>query len=377
MAGSLVVGELSAPPAVRSGVRCAVATAADEAAIRRLLRGNPMRGAISLSFEREPDYFRGAQLGGAEEQTIVAYDEDQLVCTGRCTVRPGWINGQRRRVAYLGELRLDAMARGRISILRRGYAFFHALHPNSPGSFFYTSISADNQPARRLLERGLPGLPRYSFLTEFVTLVIPTRKSKARAEPDPAPATYGELAAFLNQDGQRHHLAVAWDEAHLLALAAHGLRREDFQFIRVDRHIVAAAALWDQRAFRQIVIRGYAPFLARARPVLNFFARACGRPALPDVNSVLAQAFVSPLAVAPGYDSALPVLLAALSHEAARRGLSFLTLGFAAADPRLAVVRRHVSARAYLSRLYRVDWPGESAEPKLDSRHFGPEVSFL
>jgi len=377
MAGRLAAGELSASPAGRSGFRCGIATAVDEAAIRRLLRENPTRGTISLSFEREPDYFRGAQLGGAVEQTIVAYDGEQLVCLGRCTSRPGWINGQRHRIAYLSELRLDAPARGRVSILRRGYAFFRELHAGAPASFYFTSIAADNLPARRLLERGLPGLPRYSFLTEFVTLVIPARMGGPGAEANSAPATGEELAAFLNADGKSRQLATAWDDAHLIALAAHGLRREDFTVIRAEGRIVAAAALWDQRPFRQVVIRGYGPILSRTRPVLNLLARVCGRPVLPEVNSVIAQAFVSPLAVAPGHESALPRLLGALRHTAARRGLSFLTLGFAAADPQLAVARRHCAARAYLSRLYRVEWPGEPAALTLDGRCFGPDVSFL
>ena len=34
-----------------------LATPADEAFLRRLLRDNPMPGSISLTYEREPDYF--------------------------------------------------------------------------------------------------------------------------------------------------------------------------------------------------------------------------------------------------------------------------------------------------------------------------------
>ena len=79
MAGTAADCELS--------TRFALATEADEPAIRRMLRDNPMRGSIDVSFEREPGYFRGAALAGGDDETIVAYAEDELVCMGRCTRR--------------------------------------------------------------------------------------------------------------------------------------------------------------------------------------------------------------------------------------------------------------------------------------------------
>jgi len=59
-------------------VRFAVATRADDAAIRLLLRSNPMKGSVNLTFEREADYFRGSDLAGGKDQTIVAFSGSQL-----------------------------------------------------------------------------------------------------------------------------------------------------------------------------------------------------------------------------------------------------------------------------------------------------------
>ena len=57
-----------------------LATQADNAALLRLLRDNPMPGSISLTFEREPDYFIAAGLDGSLSQTVVSIDEE----TGEC-----------------------------------------------------------------------------------------------------------------------------------------------------------------------------------------------------------------------------------------------------------------------------------------------------
>ena len=175
MAGAALDRELS--------TRFAVATRADDAAIRRLLRENPMRGAVSVGFEREPDYFRGADLAGGEDQTIVASSGSRLVCMGRCTRRECWVDGTARRVGYLAELRLDAAARGRFGILRDGYEFFHALQRERSGRSVISQASPPTiDRARRLLENGARGLPVYVFLAELDTLLVAvSRRPRARS----------------------------------------------------------------------------------------------------------------------------------------------------------------------------------------------------
>jgi hypothetical protein len=376
MAGTLADGQLSAP-ADRHRTRYGLATVADDAAIRRLLRETPTRGAISLSFEREPNYFRGAHLAGAEDRTLLAYERERLVCMGRCTTRDCWLNGEIRRVAYLGELRLHASAQGRFDILRRGYEFFHTLRRNDPVDFTFTSIAADNLRARALFERGLPRLPRYTFLTEFVTLLIPTARLARKSIVPLGSATPAELVMFLNAEASRHHLGTAWSNERLAALANHDLPLENIGVYREGGRIVAAAALWDQRSFRQTVIRDYVPSLAFVRPLVNFAGRLAGWPQLPAPGTVLAHAFLSPLAVAKDRESLLPDVVAAFCQRAAKRGLEFVTLGFSIGDPRLAPVRDRFRCRAYVSRLYRVAWPDEPATVMLDHRPFLPEVAWL
>src|SRR5688500_1397990 len=101
MAGALLERELKAA----GQVRFQVATRADDPEIRRLLRDNPMRGAVSISLEREPDYF--TEIPGEVRTTIIARADSRLVCIGSCAFRSRYVNGVPRRVGYLGALRLD------------------------------------------------------------------------------------------------------------------------------------------------------------------------------------------------------------------------------------------------------------------------------
>lgn len=376
MVGTTVDGQLSGRTARRSSnLRFAAATRSDEAAIRQLLRENPMRGNVSITFEREPDYFLGTSIAGATDHVVVAFDHDQLVCMGRCTTRACWINGRVQRVGYLAELRLSQAAEGRFDILRGGYRYFHALHQPEPAAVYFTSIAADNLRARRLLERGLPGLPEYKFLGELTTLLVSTRVPRG-AKIKLETASADELAEFTNRIAATHNLATAWTPERLTVLAAHHLRVGDFGVVRAGGRILAAAALWDQRPFRQTVIHGYSRALTMARPLINTVGRAFAIPRLPGPGSILSHAFLSPLVCASANGSLLPELVAAFCRGAAARKIEFLTLALPSNDARLRMLQDRFHCRRYLSRIYQVQWAGEP-EVILDNRPILPDVALL
>ncbi len=373
MAGTAAARELT--------TRFAVATRADDAAIRRLLRENPMHGAVSVGFEREPDYFRGADIAGGEDQTIVAHSDSRLVCMGRCTRRECWVDGAARRVGYLAELRLDAAARGRFGILREGYEFFHTLQRDDPADLYFTSIAADNDRARRLLENGARGLPAYGFLAELDTLLlaVPRRPRAVKLRLECAtPARVPDLLRVLNERGRRHQFAAVWRAVTFRSLERHGLPLERFLVGLDGGEIVACGALWDQRGFRQTVIHGYSRALAVARPFVNLASGILGTPRLPRPGSVLAHAFLSPLACADGADAVLPDFIEAVFPLAAQMGVEFLTMALPATDSRLPALRRRFSTRTWRSRLYRVDWPDrDPVEFGAEGAAFLPDVALL
>jgi hypothetical protein len=347
---------------VRSGrAHFAVATQADDAAIRRLLRDNPMRGAIDLTFEREPDYSRSAKLAGGRDQTIVGYVGDRLACVGRCTQRRCWVNGCESRAGYLAELRLDQSERGRFGLLRDGYRFFHELQRDAPADLYFTSIVADNERARRLLERGVRGLPAYSYLAGLDTVLVAVpgarRRSKLHVEfatPDLVP----DMLDLLNSGARRRQLAAVWDRETLLSLDEWGLPLSRWRLAFDGGDLVACGALWDQRAFRQTVIRGYSMPLSLARPLLNAAAGMLGWPRLPRPGSILPHAFLSPLAFADGAETILPEFVETFFDIANQAGIKILTLALPPDDARLPVLRRRHATRTWRSRLYRIDWPG-------------------
>ena len=387
------VAESCMMPPVSSDVRFAIATAEDDAAIRRLLHENPTDGDISLSFEREPNYFVGQNIAGAIDQTVVAYEQDKLVCMGRCSVRERFVNGEAQRVGYLGELRLDYRARGRFDILRRGYEFFHQHSYQCGASVFFTSIATDNERSKRFLEAKLRGMPEYRFLCEFTTALISAPRSQHSASEllDAAKtdlnkqmltterARTNDCAAivdFLNQFSIRHQLATRWTTERLLNCGSVGLRLDDIYVIRASRQIMGCVALWDQRCFRQLVIRGYDPKLSFLKPLINFAAPAFGSPKLPKIGEAIALAYASPFAIGDELASNMWSILSIILAEAANRGVEMVCISFDSSNPRWHRIKTRFAVREYKSRLYSVLWPG-GKEARFDQRPFLPELAFL
>ena len=361
MAGAAVAGELSARERV-AGAEFTVVTRADEAELRALLRATPTRGgAVSLGFEREPDYFAGEGVAGASDTTIVARRGGRVVCMGRCSRRTVYVGGERRVAGYLGELRLAPGTRGGLGVLRAGYEFF-ARHEagcaEGPADFYFTSVAAENERARKVLEAGRRvGLPEYAARAELVTVAWPVVRAARAAEAQAAERE--ELSGFLDTQARRHALAMPWGAGNWEGLHEYGLGAEDFCVVRRAGRIVAAGGVWDQAAWRQTVVAGYAGVLKWGRGLVNAAAWLTGRPGLPATGERLRQACVHPLAVATDATAGeIAEFFGKLESCAARRGVEWLVASVAAEDGLRAVLKRRAGAREYATRLYEVRLPG-------------------
>lgn len=384
MSEARVVGAVRA-----ADVEFAVAKLADEAELRALLRATPTRGgAVSLGFEREPDYLKGEGVAGANDTTIVARRGGRVVCMGRCSRRTMYVGGERRVAGYLGELRLAPDTRGGLAVLCAGYGFFarhEATRAEGPADFYFTSVATGNARARAVLENGRRiGLPEYAARAELVTVAWPVRR-EARGSAMEASAGGMEeareaLYGFLDTEARRHALAMPWAAETWAALGAGGLGLEDFCVVRRAGRIVAAGGVWDQAAWRQTVVAGYAGALRWARGWVNAGAWLAGRPGLPAVGERLRQACVHPLAVAKDAKGAeVDELLLKLEACAARRGVEWLVASVAAKDRLRAVLARRAGAREYATRLYEVRLPGLTTRGgfELRGQAVRPEAGLL
>ena len=363
-----------------------LATPADGAALRRLLRENPMPGSISLSFEREPCYFHASALEGPFHQTLVARESDtgNIVGLASRSVRPMFLNGLAQSVGYLSQLRIHRkygkslfLARG----LTRGFEFFQKLHADRQAPFYLMSIIADNAPARRLLASGFPGFPRlHEYARLFTYAIYPVRPRRPLPLPRSLRLVRGDdnrvhaIVDCLERNGARKQFAPHWTADSLFTA---DLTPAAF-FLALDgKRVVGCLACWDQSRFKQTVVRGYSGPIARWRPLINALSKFGGWPTLPNPHTPLHYCYASHLAIDDDDPQVFAALLRALYNHAAAQNYSYFMIGLSEANPLCEIVKTYRPI-TYIGQLYLVAWEdGQEAVTHVDHRIPAPEIAVL
>jgi hypothetical protein len=254
------------------------ALAGDDASLRQVLRDNAMDSWARMSFEREPCFFQGESLLGAST-AVIAHEQDAPHATVgmySCTFLSVHVNGEPRRCGYLGGLRVNRDYRHRLGILKNGFASIRSLLPDQAGcSMWFTSVASENVRARRLLEARIPGMPVYRRIGDLATLALATSQGRSRGLLRRAERRdVAALAEFFNKQARAFQFSPELSESWLLALnGTQGLHLGDFWLLGDGGEVRGCLALWDQRAFKQTVARGYRFPLNLLRLPYNLFAR--------------------------------------------------------------------------------------------------------
>lgn len=349
----------------------------DEAEVRAAFRENPMDGWVRLSFERKPVPLAAEYPGGYT--TFIARDTDgNLVGTYALESLPVHVNGRPETVGYLSGLRVHLKYRHKVRVLKGGFASLSTLAP-TPGTIpaYFTSLAQDNQRARRLLESRLPGMPMYQAEGEMETFVFRAEGRRHGLLRPAQPRDIPALTRFFNAQAARYQFAPVLSEGLLNELnGTRGLNLSDFLLIKDGSTLRGCLALWDQRSYRQTVVKGYRFPLNVLRPVSNAWFALRGGPALPRPGQSVEQVFLAFAAL-----DLLPTEVAERAIQEAlalakERGAGVGILGLSPSHPlaRSRFIRQH--SRVYRTVIETVAWP-DIPTPRLNSLAVQPEVALL
>jgi len=351
----------------------------DDRAIRKLLRSNDMDSWVRMSIEREPSFFHGENLMG-QSSAVIARRSDpphQVVGMYSMAVQQTHVNGAPVKTGYLGALRVNPGYRHRLRILKNGFVSARAFSGIDALPVF-TSVASENIAARRLLEANLRGMPCYTPVGDVESMGFSTRQGKSggllqSAEPADIPA----LVEFFNAAAAAYQFAPVLSRQWLTKLSGSaGLRLSDFWLLKDGARLRGCVAIWDQRAFKQIVARGYRFPLNLLLGGYNLYARSTGRLSLPRPGEQLQQVFLSFLMLdAQAGDSVTEIIREALMI-ARRKGARVGTLGLSAKNPLGSRLRDSLNASIYQTHIETIHWPDRPA-PVLDGRLPQPEIALL
>ncbi len=354
---------------VRGELVYAVAGRQDESELRRLLAANATAGWISLSLAREPDAFAAATVMGPRHGAVIARDRRTGEPAGMCewSARACYVDSEVRLLAYLGGLRVAPKYRHRLSAIKGGFEAVRLLLHRAPATrYALTAIADGNTAALRLLGANLPGLPRYEHLESFSTFALRPRRAKAttRHVERARREDLASIAVRLAKSYRDYQFAPVWSARDLAdPVRCKGLRPEDFLVVRRGVGIAGCVALWDQDAFKQTVVRGYAGMLAGMRPLVNLAGPLTGLPRLPAPGTPLRQVYLSHLALADNDPELFRALIDAGLAEVRRRGFTLALTGLASRHPLAAVLKSDYRPREYRTQLYLVHWDDPGAAP--------------
>ena len=339
-----------------------LATEADDALIRSLLRNNAMPTWVDMAIEREPSFFAGKDIFG-NDWAVIAEEKGDVVGMYSASVLPVHVDSRPERLGYLSGLRVNPGHRRRIRHLRDGYASIRRLAPVT-GSlpWWFTVVAAENATARRLLESGVPGLPAYHLQGDYVTFAVATARGRRRNLWRRATADdVAHIVAFYNAQAARFQCSPVLDDDLVRRIGV-----EHF-FLYEDRGV---AALWDQRAFKQIVARRYRRALGGLLPFYNIYAKLFRHIPLPREGGALDQTFIAFLALADSALSNADVLLKDLLSHCKTPAAS---IGLHATHPLVNVIEK-LKPLPYPARVYAVSFEGA---PPPNGRPAQPEAALL
>lgn len=357
-------------------------TPADNAKMQDLITKITMPGVAQMCFQRAPDFFVGAKVIGDEFVLTVADDDERPDVLAGLTVISGrdlYISGQKRRVYYSGDTRVDPYYR------RRGIAsnlFVEQKKYRSNDDLLQGIVlkentapldAAKNTADGVLFDYWISHTIETSFIfTRKITPRIPQGVQMRAATAADVPA----IQAFFDREAPRRNGYPAYDFTKLLAGDSYyaGLSIGDFVLATRNGQIIGMVAGWNQKAYKQTRIVGFKPIVKVLRPIYNLYVGITGGFKLPPIGGVLNYLTLSNILIANDDPAVLQGLI---DHVMANQGQKFdaLATAFTHGDPLENVPRGYKRQKLFSSHF----WLSYGADPRpgIDNRPLYVELGRL
>lgn len=285
----------------------------DEADLKRFFASVTMDADLQLAVHREPSLLAMYAIQPGSHETWIGRVDGELVGMGTLLARDGYVDGQLRRVGYLGDLRLDPCIRGR-SVLSTMYGTILDDFARRHGvDAFLTAVIASNDRAVRALTgpgARAAGIPTYHLLRRFdiraTHLLLPRRLPRVdglqarRATDDDVPA----IAALLDEVARTQPFGIPMDEAELRRRITtwQGLAIDDFHLVEDHRdgrsgELAGCLATWDVSGYKQTVAVDYRGSMRRVRRSYDIAATLLRARRLPPPGGTLEYSYATHHAV--------------------------------------------------------------------------------
>ena len=339
-----------------------LASPQDSSQILEILEEGHYGGNISLLYTRRNDAFASFMREGEEVNIITCRDSlnDRIASIGACAQRTLYVNGIPRKVGYLFNLKTRSEYRKMFRFLPKGYEYCYQVHREKKLPFFLMTILEGNRDAIKLFEKRRAFMPGHYPLGTYRVFAF---KTGLKCKPMPgfhfrrcSEADMPAVLQFLNETGKNYQFFPWLQPEDFRDKSKKGISPGDFYSLHDDRgEITACGAIWDQKTYKQYIVKGYRGFFKRIAPfsaVLPVF----GYPhILAKPGTILDFFTLSYWAVKDNHPGLFTHFLKNISQCPGAKDYRFFVLGIHDANTLKNSLERlpHFS---YTSRIYLVDW---------------------
>ena len=332
-----------------------LATEQDSDVLCRLLEDSPMDGEISITLERQPNYFYAAHVQCSDPLIIVASNESSRTVGGvfAAGTRPVYVNGSLTDIRYLSDMRISPSFRKGL-LMPRGFKY---LKQNilKKDEYAQTLVLTENKSALKLLTSQRANLPYYHSAGDYNCYAISTQQkiNISSNSLNIRRANCHDLDAmqlFFDEEAKTKQFYPYYDFSELKQSAYYrDIAIHDFFLAFEKDKLAGIAGLWDQTQFKQIRVQKYSKGLSIFRPIYNLIAPWYSGIKLPKVGSIFNYLYLHSIVCRNNSPEILRTMLKAIFSELSSLDFSYVMLGLDGKD----------SLNGAVKNLKKLNYPGK------------------
>ena len=302
----------------------------------------PMKGNISLSFERVPNFFAGSAIQCEKTEVYVCRRKDDRHIYGVFSVgkRRVFYQNKVHYMRYFSDLRIHPNVQGtRLLYQITRYITDHNLLEDS---FAQTIVFADNTLMLKLIDSlnqraGKLSIFKYYPAGNYNSYMVKFSRFKVQNHGDVPIRKANEkdiesMNEFIKTNGSTKNFFPFYDFSHLDTPYYKGLTIDKFYLATTNEEIIGIAGVWDQKAIKQTKIHGYSKLYSSVRPLVNLSGFITGGLKLPPAGTTLNYLAIHAVIVKDNDPIILKKLLQTVSNDFAKSGYDYFLMGFDAKD---------------------------------------------
>lgn len=346
-----------------------LATPEDSKEILEIIEEGHYSGNISLLYTRRDDAFASFMREGDEVNIITCRDSEnnRIASIAAIAQRTLYVNGEAGKIGYLFNLKTRTRYRRMFRFLAKGYEYCRQVHRDKNLPFFLMTVLEGNRYAIKLFEKKRPFMPDHYPLGSYEVYAL---KTGMKCKPLPGfhfrrcdETDMPSVVRFLNEIGRNYQFFPVVRPGDFQDKSKKGLWAGDFYILHDHRgEITACGAVWDQKEYKQYMVRGYKGFLKIIAPFSGVLPVFGFPDTLSKPGTLLDFFTLSYWAVKDNRPVFFKHFLKNISGCSRAKDYRFFVLGIHEANPFKKVLTR-IPHFGYRSKIYLVDW--DKSEDKL------------